>query len=210
MGTPEGPQGAGKDRNTTETPKSHPCCSREELDITGGQSPCDTGTDPVPASPVVPPASPTKVPFSCGGEEPSSASAAAPRQEPAPRRRGRAAPRDAKGQGTKGAGGRRSGTVPGSGCHLRPRDGPRSTDGSLQMDGRCQQVCSAWPFPRPDPSPSLGWGNAQESGCSGDAVGDPQARVTLGITKPPSPQHTIAANFSSLHLQERLRLPKSV
>lgn len=87
-------------------PKSHPCHSIpmlpwEELDITGGQSPCATRTDPVPASPVLPPASPTKVAFSSRGEEPSAASAAAPRQEPAPRGRGRAAPRDAKGQGQK-------------------------------------------------------------------------------------------------------------
>lgn len=35
-------------------------------------------------------------------------------------------PRDANGQRTKGASGRRSGTVPSAGSNLRPRDGPRS------------------------------------------------------------------------------------
>lgn len=35
-------------------------------------------------------------------------------------------PRDANGQRTKGASGRRSGTMPSTGSNLRPRDGPRS------------------------------------------------------------------------------------
>lgn len=136
---------------------------REELDITGGQSPCDTGADPIPASPVLPPASPTKVPFSSGGEEPRAASAAAPRQEPAPRRRARAAP-----QGCKGPADKRSRWAQ---ERHRARPWPQSPAPRraplrwrVPADGHgCQQGCSAWPFPRADPSQGQAWGDARQS-----------------------------------------------
>lgn len=138
MGTPWGPQGVGRDRNITEAPRSHLCHS----------PPCSLGknwTLLVGRAPVTPALTPS-LPAPCCRQRPQQRCHSAlversPGPLPLPPRAKNQLPgegpelppRDAKGRQTKGAGGRRSGTVPGPGRNLRPRDGPRSAGGSLQM-----------------------------------------------------------------------------
>lgn len=78
-------------------------------------------------------------------------------------------PGDAKGQQTKGAGGRRSGTVPGPGSNLRPRDGPRSANGSLQMAMVVSRAAV----------PGLSHGLIPARGWDGTMLGNQGAVVTL-------------------------------
>lgn len=195
MGTPRGPQGVGRDRNTTETPKSHPC---RNIPISPGKN----WTFLVGRAPVTP-ALTQSPPAPCCRQRPqqrfhSALVERSPAPLPLPPRAKNQLPGEGaelppgmqRARGQKEPVGAGAAPCPALAAISGPETGPAPADGSLQMDRRCQQVCSAWPFPWLDPSPSLGWGNARESGCSGDAVGDPQARVTLSITKPPSTPNT--------------------
>lgn len=126
-----------------------PCSPGKNWTLLVGRAPVTPGlTERVPASPMLPPASPTKVPFSSGGEEPSAASAAALRQEPAPRRRGRAAPpgmqRASRQKEPVGAGAAPCRALAPTSV---PKMGPAPANGSLQMDRQLSAGLQCLAFP---------------------------------------------------------------
>lgn len=174
MGTPWGPQGVGRERNATETPQSHPGHSIpmfpwKELDITGGQSPCDTGTDRAgPRQPHAAASVPNKGAIQLWWRGAQHCFRCCPAPRTSSQEKGPSCP-----QGCKGPADKRSRWAQERRCAqhwlqaLSPRWAPLRLMGPCRWTDSCPQVCSAWPFPRVDPSEGLGWGNARRSGSQG-------------------------------------------
>lgn len=209
-----------------QPPKSHPSDAWEGLDIAGGQSPPAPGPSAaaeaewVLASPELLPASPTKVPFTAGGEEPGAASAAARCQEAAPRSRGPSRP-----PGMQMVSGQKE--LVGAGAALclalapisSPETGPASANQSSQTDRRMSAGLQCMAFPTGRSQQGAGMWQCTGIGVAGAVVVplvSPLNPVMLipgcmpAAVKQASAEHTVAANLSSLHLQERSWLPNSV
>lgn len=91
-----------------------------------------------------------------------------------------------------------------------PRWAPLRLTGPRRRRDGCQQVCSAWPFPRVAPSEGLGWGNAQGSASRGAAVmptASPLHPATPILRCVPAAPRTSQTGISRTHRSSKSLLP---